>query len=159
MEELSRYRRIVSELIQEYAQFVPSVGDIQTEAVLDEANDHYELVHTGWVGNERVDGAVIHIDIRDGKIWIQHNGTEDMLGDRLFVGMGSFQVFLPTVPIFRGSILGVDLKSKAVGWQTYRSAALPIACAPKYRLKPGRIASNVRPSVASDRCTCAPSAG
>lgn len=83
MDTLSEYRRIIRDLIREYARFEPSIGDIRTEVILDEANDHYELTHTGWLGAMRVHGSVLHIDIRDGKVWVEHNGTEDPIATRL----------------------------------------------------------------------------
>jgi hypothetical protein len=33
-------------------------------------------VHAGWSKNHRKYGCLIHRDIKDGKIWIQHDGTE-----------------------------------------------------------------------------------
>jgi hypothetical protein len=83
MDTLSEYRRIVKDLIREYARYEPSVGDIRTEVIFDEANDHYELIHVGWAGSSRICGAVLHIDIRDGLVWIEHNGTEDPIGSML----------------------------------------------------------------------------
>jgi hypothetical protein len=82
-EETERYRELVKEIIREYARYKPSVGDIQTEVVFDEANDHYELIHTGWNRTFRVHGAVIHIDIRNGKIILQHDGTPDAIAEIL----------------------------------------------------------------------------
>ena len=35
------------------------------------------MIYTGWDEWRRVHGTVIHVDIRDGKVWIQHDGTED----------------------------------------------------------------------------------
>lgn len=46
------------------------------EAVLDCEHDHYEMIQVGWHGSRRVHGSIIHIDIRDGKVWIEHNGTD-----------------------------------------------------------------------------------
>ncbi len=43
---------------------------------MDEARDHYLLIDVGWRGNERIRGCVIHVDIKDGRIWIQYDGTE-----------------------------------------------------------------------------------
>jgi hypothetical protein len=83
MENLERYRQIIRDIIQEYAQYKPAVGEVETEVVLDDVNDHYELSRVGWVGTRRVHGAVIHLDIRNGKIWIQHDGTSDGVGYRL----------------------------------------------------------------------------
>ncbi len=81
--DVARYRQLVKELIREYAQYKPSVGDIETEVVFDEANDHYELIHTGWNRTYRIHGAVLHIDIRDGKVIIQHDGTSDAVAEIL----------------------------------------------------------------------------
>lgn len=83
MDTLNEYRRIIRDLIREYAGFKPAVGDIETEVILDEPNDHYELMQSGWVGIYRVHGSVLHIDIRGGKVWIQHDGTEDGVAEEL----------------------------------------------------------------------------
>ncbi len=83
MDQLDRYRAIVRRLIEEYASYKPSYGDIRTEAVIDTERDHYEVMQVGWSGGRRVHGSVIHIDIRDGKVWIEHNGTDARLGEEL----------------------------------------------------------------------------
>ncbi len=44
-------------------------------------------MNIGWNGQERIYGLVLHLDIKDGKIWIQHNGTERDIA-REFVEMG-----------------------------------------------------------------------
>jgi hypothetical protein len=87
MDEMNHYRQVIRELIQRYAQFHPARGDVQIETVLDEANDHYELVYAGWNGPYRIHGSVLHIDIRNGKVWIQHDGTEDGVAEE-FVEAG-----------------------------------------------------------------------
>jgi hypothetical protein len=86
MEEIERFRQIVRRLIQEYAQYKPSVGDVQIETVLDPTNDHHELMYAGWNGPYRIHGSVLHIDIRDGKVWIQYDGTEDGIAEELVKG-------------------------------------------------------------------------
>jgi hypothetical protein len=82
-ETLTKYRKIVRDLITEYSKFPPSVGDVQVETIFDEANDHYELMYAGWHGYRRIHGSVIHLDIRDGRVWIQHDGTEDGVAEEL----------------------------------------------------------------------------
>jgi XisI protein len=83
MDEIDRYRKLVRGLIQKYAEFRPANGDVHIEVVLDEKQDHYELLYSGWDGPNRIHGSVLHIDIIDGKIWIQHNGVEDGVADEL----------------------------------------------------------------------------
>lgn len=83
MDQRDRYREIVRNLIEEYASYQPAYGDIRTEAVIDHEHDHYEVIQVGWNGDRRVHGSIIHIDIRDGKVWIESNGTDARLGEEL----------------------------------------------------------------------------
>jgi len=83
MDTVSEYRRIIRDLILGYAQFKPSVGDVQIESIFDESNDHYELIYAGWNGPYRIHGSVLHLDIRNGKVWIQHDGTEEGVAEEL----------------------------------------------------------------------------
>jgi len=83
MDRLATYREIVKRLITEYVTWKPSYGDIEVETIFDESQDHYELVYAGWNGYRRIHGAVIHVDIRDGKVWIQHDGTEGGIAEEL----------------------------------------------------------------------------
>jgi hypothetical protein len=83
MDTLMHYRTIVRKLIDEYASYKPSHGHIDTEAIIDSAKDHYEVMHVGWDGARRVHGCVIHIDIINGKIWIQYDGTSRPVAEAL----------------------------------------------------------------------------
>jgi hypothetical protein len=83
MDRIDRYRQIVGHLIEEYARYKPSHGEIETEAVVDRQGGHYELLHVGWDGQRRVHGSVVHIDIRDGKIWVQYDGTSRPVAEEL----------------------------------------------------------------------------
>jgi hypothetical protein len=42
---------------------------------VDAEGDHFELLHVGWDGVQRVHGAVIQIDIIGDRVWIQYDGT------------------------------------------------------------------------------------
>jgi hypothetical protein len=83
MDPVDKYRTIVKKLICEYASYRPSNGQIQTEVVVDPERDHYEVIHIGWDGVRRVHGAVVHIDIIDGEVWIQYNGTRHAIAEEL----------------------------------------------------------------------------
>jgi len=83
MDNIDQYRVIIREIIEEYAQYKPSIGDIRVETIFDETKDHYALMHTGWTGIYRVDGSVIHIDIHGDKVWLEHDGTNADIADQL----------------------------------------------------------------------------
>ncbi|NEO72025.1 XisI protein [Moorena sp. SIO3H5] len=75
-ESVEQYRQWIQELLLERANRKPTFPEIETQAVLDTERDHYLLLHTGWKNNRRTHGCSLHLDIKNGKIWIQHDGTE-----------------------------------------------------------------------------------
>jgi hypothetical protein len=83
MDKLKRYREIVERIIQDYASGKPSHGEIESEPILDRERDHYEVMQVGWDGSRRVHGSVVHLDIRDGKVWLQYDGTNRPVADEL----------------------------------------------------------------------------
>jgi hypothetical protein len=76
MVEVAQYPIVLQNILEEYARIKPAVGEIETEVVIDERLGHYELMRTGWLKGNRVHGSLIHVDLRDNKFWIQHDGTE-----------------------------------------------------------------------------------
>lgn len=83
MDRTENYRTIVKRLINEYAAGRPSHGEIESEVVVDDKRNHYELMRIGWDGVRRVHGCVLHVDIKDGKVWIQHDGTSQPIAEEL----------------------------------------------------------------------------
>jgi hypothetical protein len=83
VDRLERYREIVRKVIREYASYKPSHGQIDTETIIDPDRDHYEVMHVGWDGDRRIHGSVIHLDIRDGKVWVQYDGTSLPVAEEL----------------------------------------------------------------------------
>jgi hypothetical protein len=83
MDRVDHYRQIVRRLIEDYAACKPSHGRIETEAIIDPAKDHYELMHVGWDRDRRIHGCAVHIDIIDGKVWLQYDGTDRGVAEEL----------------------------------------------------------------------------
>ncbi|NES74068.1 MAG: XisI protein [Okeania sp. SIO2D1] len=53
---------------------------MKSQTVFDRERDHYQMVNLGWKNNNtRIYGCAIHVDIIDGKIWVQHDGTEEAI--------------------------------------------------------------------------------
>jgi XisI protein len=73
---VEQYREWIQQLLSARAARGVAQPDIETQAILDTERDHYLLLHTGWRENRRTHGCSLHLDIKDGKIWIQHDGTE-----------------------------------------------------------------------------------
>jgi len=75
MDTLNSYRKIIERVLTEYAQIPYAYGDIQNKTVFDREDNHYLLMSVGW-DDGRVHGCLVHVDIINGKFWIQRDGTE-----------------------------------------------------------------------------------
>lgn len=90
-----QYRQIIEKILQDYADFLNSDRQIQIALVFDHNHDHYLLVETGWQNGYRIYGTLLHLDIIDQKVWIQHDGTEEGIAEELVaVGIPKTQIIL-----------------------------------------------------------------
>ena len=79
------YRDIVVSLLESYATMPSSTSvnnEVEEQLILDTQRDHYQILTIGWENGRRVYYPVFHIDIRDGKIWVQEDATDfDLVGE------------------------------------------------------------------------------
>lgn len=83
MAKLEEYSKIIQTLLNQYRQLSSSGAGVEMEMIVDSEHHHYQLVQVGWQNKRRVYGCILHLDIKDGKIWLQHNGTERQVADEL----------------------------------------------------------------------------
>ena len=76
MADVNHYRQLVQDLLADYSKIDFNNPDLEAELIFDVQRDRYQVVHVGWSNKRRVYGCILHLDIKDGKIWIQHDGTE-----------------------------------------------------------------------------------
>ncbi|HEY9802150.1 MAG TPA: XisI protein [Leptolyngbyaceae cyanobacterium] len=79
----TNYHNIVEEKLKEYADFINNDDQVDVELVFDREHNHYLLVEAGWQNGYRIYGTLLHIDIINNKLWIQHDGTEEGIADEL----------------------------------------------------------------------------
>lgn len=83
MDKLSTYRTYIQQLLEQLGQQLPTSETIETQYIFDKEHDHYQLFQVGWEQYEWTHGCIMHLDIKQGKIWIQHNGTERGIAEEL----------------------------------------------------------------------------
>jgi len=83
METLEYYRQVIQSLLTAYAAIPIANGKIDCYTVFDTKQDHYMVMNVGWDGQRRVYGCVLHLDIKEGKIWIEPNMTEMRVAQEL----------------------------------------------------------------------------
>lgn len=85
MDNLSKYRELIEQILAEHARIPFSHGNFESKTVFDRTSDRYLLMLVGWEENDvrRVHGCLVHVDIINGKFWIQRDGTEYGVGQEL----------------------------------------------------------------------------
>jgi hypothetical protein len=76
MDRVKQYREIVERILRHYAAIPYAHGALESETVFDREADRYLLMVVGRDGKRRAHGCTIHVDIKDGKLWIHRDGIE-----------------------------------------------------------------------------------
>lgn len=78
MDKMLQHRVAVQEVLTEYHQLnIKAQSPTESALVFDEIRDHYLLLLMGWHKDERIKSVMIHIRLKDGKVWIEEDWTED----------------------------------------------------------------------------------
>lgn len=81
MDNVKKYREIIKKVLPELAALPRR--NMQSETIFDDATNRYLLMVQGWQGVKRVHYCAAHLEIINGKIWIQRDGTEEGLAKEL----------------------------------------------------------------------------
>ena len=84
---INNFADLAQKILREKASYQPANPDVEIQTVFDRESNRYLMLHVGWRGESRVYGCVIHLEIKDGKIWVEQNMTE-MRGAQKLVERG-----------------------------------------------------------------------
>lgn len=87
MDKIARYEQYILQILGAYAKVRYANIEGENQLVADKENHRYQVVTIGWDNGKFVHDCPMHVDIVNGKIWIQQNMTEIDLGEEL-VKMG-----------------------------------------------------------------------
>lgn len=77
MDKIKKHQAIVREIVEEIAAMIPPEETVETQLITDDEHGHYLLTSVGWTKDYREFNTFVHIDVKsDGKVWIQHDGTD-----------------------------------------------------------------------------------
>jgi len=84
---VEQYREYIQQLLKERVVRScpqPNSPENEKQLIIDTERDHYQIVNVGWRPNGRRNyGCILHLDIKNGKIWIQHDGIEEGIANAL----------------------------------------------------------------------------
>ncbi|MEQ8468418.1 element excision factor XisI family protein [Coleofasciculus sp. F4-SAH-05] len=69
------YRQLVQAILKRHVGNGLN-SNTEVQLIFDPERDRYQVLHIGWEGLSRVFGCIIYVEIKDGKIWIERDGTE-----------------------------------------------------------------------------------
>lgn len=76
MDRLEQYRTIIEQVLTQRVNDLKDFPDLRDKTVFDRRTDSYLLLREGWDKSRRVHAIVVHLEILDGKIWVQEDWTE-----------------------------------------------------------------------------------
>ena len=95
MDKLEKMRETVEEVLLKYTEPPFAEETIKTEVIFDRQRDRYLLVEVGWENNARVHHTIAHLDIINGKVWMQLDKTPNRIAnDLLDNGMSKDEIVL-----------------------------------------------------------------
>lgn len=109
MERIEQYRQAIRQLLQDRASADQSNSnsEIETQLILDTEHDRYLLLDIGWEELKRIYNCYIHLDIKNGKIWIQRNMTEaDLAQELVELGVPKEDIVLGLHPVYKRPLSG-----------------------------------------------------
>jgi hypothetical protein len=77
VDTITIFEKAIENALKEYAEIPYAHGAIACEVVADKQRRRYLLMSMGWDGGQRIHSCLAHIEIIDGKIWIQSDNTEE----------------------------------------------------------------------------------
>jgi XisI protein len=95
MDQLNDNRSIIKEVLTRYYELdLEQPGDVEPVLAFDEIRDHYFWVQVGWNQTGRTCGSTVYIRIKDGKVWVEEDLTEDGVTNDLVAAGISKQVIV-----------------------------------------------------------------
>jgi hypothetical protein len=76
MDKLERYRTIIEQTLANHLGDLKDYPEFRTKTIFDRQSDSYLLLREGWDKSRRVHAIIVHLEIIDGKIWVQEDWIE-----------------------------------------------------------------------------------
>ncbi len=91
-----KYRHLIKDLLTNYASpMTDSSKELEEQLIFDAERDHYQLLSVGWQNNKRIYFCLLHLDIKNKKIWLQENSTDyDIVEDLIKLGVPNSDVVI-----------------------------------------------------------------
>lgn len=88
MADILIYQEKIKSILQDYIQDVQASSlDDEAYMVADDVSKHYLLYHNTWRNSSRIYGCILHVRIKNDKVYVEYDGTDVGFAD-VFVEAG-----------------------------------------------------------------------
>jgi hypothetical protein len=96
MDTRLRYQQIIKTILQEHANYRNTIPDgYHSQLLFDDERGGYLVLDIGWNQDKYLHATPIHINLIEGKIWIQYDDTEEGVAtDLLAAGVPNEDIVL-----------------------------------------------------------------
>lgn len=76
-------QKVIHAVLEKFNRPFLATSGTRRQIMMDDERGHYQVLSIGWQGLERTFDVMLHLDLKDGLIWIQVDNTEPGIADAL----------------------------------------------------------------------------
>ena len=78
MDRQPDYRELIKRSLSDWESYIRQArhNGVEVQRIFDDNNQNYILMYLGWDNNRRVQKTTLHLRIKDDKIWIEADETD-----------------------------------------------------------------------------------
>jgi XisI protein len=93
-----RYHEVLYPILEFYRAISDS-DNTTTQIIVNQDKTRYLVINEGWIGTKRIHALIFDAEIRNGKIWLHHDGLDHGITDELIAaGIPKDQIVLAFHP-------------------------------------------------------------
>ena len=81
MEKIAHYQQIIKSILNDYIATMQSNLDEEIYLVEDPYKMNYLIYHNAWKHSSRSYGCILHVRIKNEKVYIEYDGTDEGFAD------------------------------------------------------------------------------
>ncbi len=100
MDTINKFQQAILEVLEPFANQKVANPGLEKQLIADTKRHRYQVIVQGWEKGEKfVNSTLLHLEIKDDKIWIQQNWTELQIAQELVKrGVPAEQIVLGFLP-------------------------------------------------------------
>ena len=83
MDSLNKYREAVEKVLNDVAHLPTVSPDLEHKTLFDSKSDNYAVLELGWDKARRMHALIAHVEIINGKVWVQEDNTDLAIAEEL----------------------------------------------------------------------------